>query len=51
VQRAPSPNHGGTVVPEFLIVHFTSGRSAETTVERFQESDSRVSAHLVTQGN
>lgn len=47
VQRAPSPNHGGSIVPEFLIVHFTSGRSAETTVERFQESESRVSAHLV----
>lgn len=47
VQRKESPNHGGEIVPEFLIVHFTAGRSAKSSVDWLTNPKSKVSAHLV----
>ena len=43
----PSPNVGEKLVPEFLIIHYTAGRSAEESIQWFERKDSRASAHLV----
>lgn len=47
VLRSESPNHGGEIVPEFLVVHFTAGRSAKSSVAWLCNPESKVSAHLV----
>lgn len=44
---APSPNHEGTVDPRFLVMHFTAGRSAESSVNWLTNPAAKASAHLV----
>ncbi len=42
-----SPNKGGSLDPEFLIMHFTAGRSAATSIGWFMNPSAGASAHLV----
>ncbi len=43
-----SPNQSsGTITPRFLIIHYTAGRSAESSVSWFKNPDAKASAHLV----
>ncbi|MDO9220504.1 MAG: N-acetylmuramoyl-L-alanine amidase [Thiobacillus sp.] len=44
---AVSPNIGRVIAPRFLVIHYTAGSSAASTVAWFQKRESRVSAHLV----
>ena len=44
---AASPHAGGTITPRYLVLHYTAGSSAASTVSWFQNRASRVSAHLV----
>ena len=43
----PSPNIGTTIKPEFLIIHYTEGASAEAAITWLTNRTSYVSAHLV----
>lgn len=50
--RTPYPfqataNKGGKVEPEYLVIHYTAGGSAESSVRWFVNPASRASAHLV----
>lgn len=42
-----SPNCGGPVQHEYLVIHFTAGRSAESSVSWFANPSAKASAHLV----
>jgi N-acetylmuramoyl-L-alanine amidase len=47
VRNEATPNQGAPLVPQYLIVHYTAGRSAESSVRHFQDPAARASAHLV----
>jgi N-acetylmuramoyl-L-alanine amidase len=47
VEIAPSPNHGGRIVPEYLVIHYTAGRSGESSARHFMDPAARASAHIV----
>ena len=49
VSYRETPNHGGVMKPRFLVMHFTAGRSLETSVESLctQKPSGNASAHLV----
>jgi N-acetylmuramoyl-L-alanine amidase len=40
-------NKGGTMKPEFIIIHFTAGREATSSVSWFKNPKANASAHLV----
>ena len=40
-------NMGGGITPEYLVMHFTAGRSAESSVTHFKDPSVQVSAHVV----
>ncbi len=42
-----SSNKGGKVQHEYLIMHYTAGRSAESSVRWFTNASAKASAHLV----
>ncbi|MDP2031403.1 MAG: N-acetylmuramoyl-L-alanine amidase [Thiobacillus sp.] len=42
-----SPNTGGVITPSLLVLHYTAGSSAASTVAWFRDPRSRVSAHLI----
>jgi len=42
-----SPNQGGTINPLFLIMHYTAGASAESSIDTLTNPANKVSAHLV----
>lgn len=42
-----SPNQSGVIVPEYLIMHYTAGRSAESSINWLVNPAARASAHLV----
>lgn len=44
---AASPNRGGELVPEYLVMHYTAGSSAEGSVDWLCNPVARASAHLV----
>lgn len=43
----PTPNQSGPITPEYLIMHYTAGASAESSVSWLCNEDARASAHLV----
>jgi len=43
----PSPNHSGSLEPKYLVMHYTAGRSKETSVQWLLNPVSEASAHLV----
>jgi N-acetylmuramoyl-L-alanine amidase len=42
-----SPNHGGTMTPVLLVIHYTASLTTEETVSWFMNAAAKVSAHLV----
>ncbi len=42
-----SPNQGGVIIPKYLIIHYTAGRSASSSIEWFMNPIAKASAHLV----
>jgi N-acetylmuramoyl-L-alanine amidase len=42
-----TPNMGGVMQPEYLVIHYTAGGSAEGSVAWFRNAQAKVSAHLV----
>jgi N-acetylmuramoyl-L-alanine amidase len=42
-----SPNTGGTIKPEFLVIHYTGGQSAQAAITWLTNRKSLVSSHLV----
>ncbi|MDX1423412.1 MAG: N-acetylmuramoyl-L-alanine amidase [Kiloniellales bacterium] len=42
-----SPNHGGSLTPRFLIMHYTAGASAESSIRHLTTSGVGASAHVV----
>ena len=42
-----TPNHGGTLIPEYLVLHYTAGRNAASSIRWFQNSTASASAHIV----
>lgn len=47
VTMLDTPNKGGQIVPEYLVIHYTAGSSGESSVTHFQDSSAQASAHLV----
>lgn len=43
----PSPNHGGAMQPEYLVIHYTAGSTLEGSIAWFKNRDAKASAHLV----
>ena len=43
----PTPNRGGTLSPRYIVMHFTAGSSAESSIAHFADRNARASAHLV----
>jgi N-acetylmuramoyl-L-alanine amidase len=42
-----SPNHGGKLTAEFLVMHFTAGSSAKSAIDWLKNPSAHASAHLV----
>jgi N-acetylmuramoyl-L-alanine amidase len=42
-----SPHQGATLSPEYLVIHYTAGASAESSIEWFLRPEAKASAHLV----
>lgn len=47
VEFQRSPNQSGAISPEYLVIHFTKGASASSSVSWLVNPDARASAHLV----
>ena len=46
VDYRPSPNHGGIITPEYLIIHYTAAKTANSAINWMLSKDAKVSAHL-----
>ncbi|MFP4518964.1 MAG: N-acetylmuramoyl-L-alanine amidase [Oceanicaulis sp.] len=42
-----SPNKSGVITPRFLVIHYTAGRSLDSSVAWFKQKQAKASAHLV----
>lgn len=42
-----SPNHGNNISPDTLIIHYTAGASAESSINTLTNPAAKVSAHVV----
>jgi N-acetylmuramoyl-L-alanine amidase len=47
VSFTESPNKGNSIEPQFLVMHYTAGRNAQSSVRHFLDSGAKASAHLV----
>jgi N-acetylmuramoyl-L-alanine amidase len=47
VSFVESPNRGGVLVPRFLVMHFTAGASAASSIDHLTRRGAGASAHLV----
>jgi N-acetylmuramoyl-L-alanine amidase len=47
INYIPTPNKGGTLKPRYLIMHYTAGASAKSSVEWLTNRQAKASAHLV----
>jgi N-acetylmuramoyl-L-alanine amidase len=47
VIQKETPNKGGAIAPEYLIIHYTAGRSGQSSVDHFCQPSAKASAHLV----
>lgn len=43
----PSPNLGGALTPEYLVMHYTAGRTARESIDWLANRRARASAHVV----
>lgn len=42
-----TPNVGPPITPEYLVIHYTAGRSGQSSVNHFKNPSAKASAHLV----
>ncbi|HSR39273.1 MAG TPA: N-acetylmuramoyl-L-alanine amidase [Phnomibacter sp.] len=42
-----SPNQSGVIQPKYLIIHYTAGRNAKSSIDWFMNPQANASAHLV----
>ena len=47
VRIVDTPNKGGTITPEYLIMHYTAGVDADSSVQHFCTPSANASAHVV----
>lgn len=47
VEYRRSPNQGGEITPEYLIMHYTAGSSGESSINHMLKRSAQASAHLV----
>ncbi len=47
IAQRETPNRGGPITPEFLVFHFTAGRSAQSSINWLCDVRARASAHIV----
>jgi N-acetylmuramoyl-L-alanine amidase len=47
ISLVDSPNKSGLIEPRYLIIHYTAGRDAESSVQHFLDPNAQASAHLV----
>lgn len=46
VTQRPSPNHGGKITPNYIIIHYTAASTADSAISWMQNPQSKVAAHL-----
>lgn len=44
--QRPSPNHGGLIIPKFIVMHYTAAWTVKGTLDRFTDPASKVSAQI-----
>lgn len=44
--QKPSPNHGGVIVPQYVIMHYTAGWTASSAIATFASAAAKVSAQF-----
>ncbi|MBS1611808.1 MAG: amidase [Bacteroidetes bacterium] len=47
LQQLSTPNQGGTITPQYLIIHYTAGNSFDSSVNWLMNPLAKASAHLV----
>src|SRR5690606_19529381 len=47
IQQLQTSNKGGLITPNYIIIHFTAGRSPESSIQWFQNPTAKASAHLI----
>ena len=47
IEIGDSPNQGGPIVPEYLVIHYTAGRSGASSARHFLDPEAKASAHIV----
>lgn len=47
VSFVDTPNRGGTITPRYLVMHYTAGSSAESSIAHMARKSAKASAHLV----
>jgi len=47
VPAHPSPNFGGVIEPQYLVIHYTANGSMGETISHFNKRSSEASAHVV----
>lgn len=47
VTQRETPNRGGKLVPQYLVMHYTAGSSAKSSVDWLCDPQAKASAHLV----
>jgi N-acetylmuramoyl-L-alanine amidase len=44
---AKSPNHGGAITPQYLVIHFTASPNAKSAIDWLTNPEAKASAHVV----
>lgn len=47
VSQRETPNKSGLITPQYLVFHYTAGRSAQASIDWLCNPDAKASAHLV----
>lgn len=47
VSFVETPNQGGSLIPRYLVFHYTAGKSAQSSINWLTNPESKASAHLV----
>ena len=50
-ERVHSPNYNNFLNPMYIVIHYTAGGSAASTVDWFMQPENKVSAHFVIERN
>lgn len=46
VDYRPSPNHGGIIAPQYLVIHYTAAKTANSAISWMLSKEGGVSAHI-----